>query len=218
MEAELVGLSFSVAEGEAAYVPVAHRYPGAPDQLSRDHVLGAPPAVARIRAPRQGGPPPQVRRPRARELRHRARRHALRHDAGVLRAEQHGDPPRHGFGGAALPGRRDHSLRGRHRQGRQPDRLRGGGRRPGHRICRRGRRRHPAAAHRPSGRSCRPCPRWRRVYTEHRATAGAGAQAHGRARRAGGREAAAADEPRVHAARWRRSRPRPTASPGAAST
>ncbi len=26
-------------EGEAAYVPLAHRYPGAPDQLSRDHVL-----------------------------------------------------------------------------------------------------------------------------------------------------------------------------------
>jgi len=39
MQAELVGLSFSVAEGEAAYVPVAHSYPGAPDQLQRDWVL-----------------------------------------------------------------------------------------------------------------------------------------------------------------------------------
>jgi DNA polymerase-1 len=40
MEAEIVGLSLSVMEGEAAYVPMAHRYPGVPDQLARDHVLG----------------------------------------------------------------------------------------------------------------------------------------------------------------------------------
>ncbi len=39
MEAELVGLSLSVAPGEAAYIPVAHDYPGAPDQLPRDEVL-----------------------------------------------------------------------------------------------------------------------------------------------------------------------------------
>ena len=39
MEAELVGLSFAVAEGEAAYLPVAHSYPGAPQQLDRDEVL-----------------------------------------------------------------------------------------------------------------------------------------------------------------------------------
>ena len=39
MQAELVGVSFAVAPGEAAYVPVAHDYPGAPDQLSRDEVL-----------------------------------------------------------------------------------------------------------------------------------------------------------------------------------
>ena len=39
MQAELVGLSFSVAGDEAAYLPVAHDYPGAPDQLPRDEVL-----------------------------------------------------------------------------------------------------------------------------------------------------------------------------------
>ncbi len=39
MNAELVGVSFSVQAGEAAYVPLAHRYPGAPDQLDRDTVL-----------------------------------------------------------------------------------------------------------------------------------------------------------------------------------
>jgi len=41
MAAEIVGLSFAVAPGRACYVPVAHRYAGAPDQLSRDEVLGA---------------------------------------------------------------------------------------------------------------------------------------------------------------------------------
>lgn len=40
MKAELVGLSFAVSVGEAAYVPVAHDYPGAPNQLGRDMVLG----------------------------------------------------------------------------------------------------------------------------------------------------------------------------------
>ncbi|MEN8176253.1 MAG: 5'-3' exonuclease H3TH domain-containing protein, partial [Pseudomonadota bacterium] len=39
MQAELVGLSFAVKAGQAAYVPVAHRYTGAPDQLDRDAVL-----------------------------------------------------------------------------------------------------------------------------------------------------------------------------------
>jgi DNA polymerase-1 len=39
MQAELVGLSFAVAPGEAAYVPVGHDYPGAPEQLSRELVL-----------------------------------------------------------------------------------------------------------------------------------------------------------------------------------
>jgi len=39
MQAELVGLSFAIETGEAAYVPVAHNYPGAPQQLDRDQVL-----------------------------------------------------------------------------------------------------------------------------------------------------------------------------------
>lgn len=39
MEAELVGFSFAIKEGEAAYLPFGHDYPDAPDQLSRDDVL-----------------------------------------------------------------------------------------------------------------------------------------------------------------------------------
>ena len=39
MRAEIVGLSFSVKPGEAAYIPLTHDYPDAPSQLPRDEVL-----------------------------------------------------------------------------------------------------------------------------------------------------------------------------------
>ncbi|MET0067202.1 MAG: DNA polymerase I [Candidatus Thiodiazotropha sp.] len=39
MIAELVGVSFAVQVGQAAYVPLGHDYPGAPQQLSREWVL-----------------------------------------------------------------------------------------------------------------------------------------------------------------------------------
>lgn len=39
MQAEVVGLSFAVEPGQAAYLPLAHDYPGAPDQLSREDVF-----------------------------------------------------------------------------------------------------------------------------------------------------------------------------------
>jgi DNA polymerase-1 len=39
MRAEIVGVSFAVEPGHAAYLPLAHDYAGAPDQLPRDRVL-----------------------------------------------------------------------------------------------------------------------------------------------------------------------------------
>ena len=39
MDAEIVGLSFAVHPDQAAYLPLAHDYPGAPQQLSRAKVL-----------------------------------------------------------------------------------------------------------------------------------------------------------------------------------
>ena len=41
MRAEVVGVSFAVAPYGAAYLPLAHRYPGAPTQLDRDASLAA---------------------------------------------------------------------------------------------------------------------------------------------------------------------------------
>ncbi len=39
MQARIVGVSLAVVPGEAAYIPLAHDYHGAPDQLGRDVVL-----------------------------------------------------------------------------------------------------------------------------------------------------------------------------------
>jgi DNA polymerase-1 len=39
MMAELVGISVSAAPGEGAYIPLTHRYAGAPDQLATKHVI-----------------------------------------------------------------------------------------------------------------------------------------------------------------------------------
>ncbi|HWJ93464.1 MAG TPA: DNA polymerase, partial [Telluria sp.] len=39
MQAEMVGISLSVEPGKGAYIPVAHRYAGVPQQLAREHVL-----------------------------------------------------------------------------------------------------------------------------------------------------------------------------------
>ena len=39
MQAEIVGVSVAVATDRAAYIPLAHDYPGAPEQLDRDTVL-----------------------------------------------------------------------------------------------------------------------------------------------------------------------------------
>ncbi|MCM2341964.1 DNA polymerase I, partial [Rhodoferax sp.] len=39
MRAQIVGISFSVTPGEAAYIPLAHAYPDAPAQLPLDEVL-----------------------------------------------------------------------------------------------------------------------------------------------------------------------------------
>jgi DNA polymerase I len=41
MRAEIVGVSFCIEPGVAAYVPLRHVYPGAPDQLDRERVLAA---------------------------------------------------------------------------------------------------------------------------------------------------------------------------------
>ncbi|HEX6723380.1 MAG TPA: DNA polymerase I [Burkholderiaceae bacterium] len=55
MRARIVGVTFAVKPGEAAYVPVAHNHAGAPEQLSPDAVLAAlRPWLEDERAPKVG--------------------------------------------------------------------------------------------------------------------------------------------------------------------
>ena len=39
MNEQLVGISFAIEAHHAVYLPLAHRYPGAPDQIQREHAL-----------------------------------------------------------------------------------------------------------------------------------------------------------------------------------
>jgi DNA polymerase-1 len=66
MQAEIVGVSFCVEPGHAAYVPLAHTYPGAPDQLDRGQ------ALARLKPLLEDGARPKLG-------------HHLKYDAHVLR-------------------------------------------------------------------------------------------------------------------------------------
>jgi DNA polymerase-1 len=144
--ARIVGMSFCVEAGKAAYLPLAHRYAGAPDQLDLDATLA-------------------LLKPWLESERHAKLGHHLKYDAHVLRnhginlagmrhdsmlesyvLEQRGHAPRHGFGGEAVPGHRHHQVRGRGRQGRQADRLRPGAGGERHDLRRRRRRRDAAHA------------------------------------------------------------------------
>jgi DNA polymerase-1 len=146
MQAELVGISLSVKTGEAAYVPVAHDYPAAPEQLSRESVLSSLKAF--------------LENPDKKKVGHHLKydahifaRYGIAlkgmqfdsmlesYDARVVRLEQCCDTARYGFDRAPLSRHRHHSLRGCCRQGCktadvQPDRSGAGravrGRRRGH--------------------------------------------------------------------------------------
>jgi DNA polymerase I len=69
MRAEIVGISFSVTPGEAAYIPLAHAGPDAPEQLPLDEVLAKLKPWLENPAT-QAGPAHQVRPPRVRQPRH----------------------------------------------------------------------------------------------------------------------------------------------------
>ena len=56
MQAELVGISFATEAGTAAYLPLAHRYAGAPAQLNREAALEKLRPLLENAAPNQTGP------------------------------------------------------------------------------------------------------------------------------------------------------------------
>jgi DNA polymerase-1 len=120
MRAEIVGISFSVTPGEAAYIPLAHNYGGAPDQLPRDEVLARLKPWLEDAQQEKAGPACQVRPPCVCQPRHRGaglcpRHHAAKLCAGSAQAAWPGQP------GRAPPGPQRHQLRRPVRQGRAPD-------------------------------------------------------------------------------------------------
>ena len=75
MRARIVGISFAVEPGEAAYVPLAHNYPGAPEQLPLDAVLArAASPGSRTSARAKVGQNIKYDSARARQPRHRGAR------------------------------------------------------------------------------------------------------------------------------------------------
>jgi DNA polymerase-1 len=60
MQARLVGISFAIAGGPAAYLPLGHSYAGAPAQLPLLATLEQLQSLAGIATPRQARPAPQV--------------------------------------------------------------------------------------------------------------------------------------------------------------
>ena len=97
MQANLVGLSFAVEPGQAAYLPLAHDYPGAPAQLDRARGAGRAGAAVRRCRQEEARPARQVRPARAAPPRHRGRGLCRRHHARELRAQRRHQPPRHGL-------------------------------------------------------------------------------------------------------------------------
>ena len=91
LTANLIGLSFAIAPGEAAYLPVAHDYLDAPAQLDRAYVLEALKPLLEDESA-EGRAKSEVRYEPAGALRHRDARHRLRHHAGVLCAGQRRRP------------------------------------------------------------------------------------------------------------------------------
>ncbi len=74
MNAQLVGMSFAITPHQAAYLPLAHIYPGAPDQLDREHVLNKAQALAGERAAPKARAEPQIRHAYLCQSRHRSLR------------------------------------------------------------------------------------------------------------------------------------------------
>ena len=167
MSAEIVGVSFCIEPGHAAYVPLAHDYAGRPEQLDRARVLEALRPLLEDPAHAKLG---QHLKFDAHVLANhgiRLRGHALRHDARVLRAQQHRDAARHGFDGAALSGRAAPSI-SRTSPARAPSRssFNQVEHRARRRVLGRGRRRHAAAASGAVAEARADAPRWRALYQQ----------------------------------------------------
>ena len=133
MRARIVGISFAVEPGRAAYIPLTHDYPGVVEQLPLAEVLARLKPWLEDPAHPEAGTEHQVRQPCVRQPGHRGAGFQARHDAAELRAgcAPHAQP---GSVGRAPPEPQRPELRGRLRQGRQADPVRPGRTAEGDRV------------------------------------------------------------------------------------
>ena len=183
MQARIVGISLSVEPGRACYIPLGHRYAGAPDQLDRDATL------ARL-APWLADP---SRKKLGQNLKYD--QHALANDGLALRGVAHDtllesyvleSHKPHDMDNLAWRHLdvEDDQLRRRDRQGRQPHPVRAGGDRARDRVCGRGRRHHAAPASTRCIRRIAADAKLDYIYAQHRDAGARGAVPHGAQRRA----------------------------------
>ncbi len=107
MTAQMVGISLSVEAGKGAYIPLAHRYAGVPEQLAREMVL------ERMRSWLEDPAKPKV----GQNLKYDS--HIFANHGVTLRGIA--QAARHGQHGAASFGLHHDSVHRRLRQGRRPD-------------------------------------------------------------------------------------------------
>ncbi len=190
MQAEIVGISFCIEPGHAAYLPLAHDYPGAPDQLDRKKTL------AKLKPLLEDAEPPKVGHHLKYDahvlLNHGISLAGMRYDSMLESYVLNSTATRHDMDSCArhLSRRRHDQVRGGRRQGREADHLQPG----------RARSRPPNTPPRtPTSRcSCTGCctalakdPALLKVYEEIEQPLVAGAARHGAPRRAGGPRTAA---------------------------
>jgi DNA polymerase-1 len=130
LAARIVGISLAVAEGEAAYLPLAHDYPGVPAQLPCDEVLAR--LQPWLESPGHAKIGQNLKYDQHVLANHGIALAGVAHDtllqSYVLESGKDGVRG-HDLGqpGDAPPRAGDDPLRSAVRQGRQPDRLRAGG-------------------------------------------------------------------------------------------
>ena len=138
MRAELVGLALAVTPGEAAYLPLDHRYPGRAAAARPGN--GARAARAWLEgAASKVGHDSSTRRTCSRTTASRSAG-SSRHDAGVLRVELDCDAARPRLGRREVPRRRRDQVRGHCRQRREANHVRSGRRPDRDAVRSRGRR------------------------------------------------------------------------------
>ena len=135
MQARIVGVSFAIEPRRAAYVPLAHAYPGAPAQLDRDTVLAALKPL--LEDPGRHKVGQNLKYDMSVLANHGIELRGVAFDTMLESYVLNAGGGRHDMDHACrtLPRSQDHPFRGHRGQGRAPADLRPGAAGPGRSVC-----------------------------------------------------------------------------------